>query len=329
MESTHPISVAIYRMPNETNFYSLVSPHSLLKNSVDKKDNFYFSDFDTEIVYSFDQPILNKNSWPDFNPYLSEMPEELQHEEYLSKVEKITNEIQLGTYEKVVFSRIKLIDKPFSFSLKQTFETLCTLYPSAFIYCVTSPETGTWIGATPELLIQKKRNQYDTVALAGTRTQDVAWTSKEKVEQQMVTDYILSKIKPYASKISCSLPFDSIAGSVIHLKSEISFSLDHEEDRWKVINTLHPTPAVCGIPKQKAKDFIQTIEPHNRQLYTGFIGPMGINDHNHLFVNLRNMQIVENKLALYLGGGIMGDSIPEKEWIETNNKAKTLLAALS
>lgn len=328
MESTRPISVAIYRMPNETNFFSLVSPHPLLKNSTDKKGNFYFSDFDTEIVYSFDQPIKSENSWPNFNPYLADAPKELRQEEYLRKVEEITKEIQSGTYKKVVFSRIKLIDKVSSFTLKHTFEVLCTLYPSAFIYCLSSPETGTWIGATPELLIQKKSNQYSTVSLAGTRIQEVDWTDKEKVEQQVVTDYIVSRIKPYASKISCSPPFDSIAGSVIHLKSEISFSLDDEEDRWKVINTLHPTPAVCGIPKRKAKDFIQTIESHKRQLYTGFIGPMGINNHNHLFVNLRNMQVVRNKLALYLGGGIMGDSIPEKEWVETNNKAKTLLAAL-
>ena len=91
-----------------------------------------------------------------------------------------------------------------------------------------------------------------------------------------------------------------------------------------LLEKINPTPAVCGIPMQKAKQLIAALENHNRELYTGFIGPMGINNHHSLFVNLRNMKICNSHLALFLGGGIMRDSIPINEWDETENKAPNI-----
>ena len=320
-------AVAIYRMPNESDFFSLVSKNKLELNSTEES-GFFFSEFESGIIYSLKNPQVLKNNWPYFNWEFNHSDKEISYDDYLPKIRQITDKIKNGQFKKVVFSRIKNIDKHPDFSIEKTFMDLCKTYPKAFIYCVSSKEIGTWIGATPELLLNKEEGFYQTVSLAGTRVNGVEWTKKEKQEQQVVTDYILSKISSFSDSIKVSNPFDLDTGSVIHLKSDIEFQLKEKNAIWDLVNILHPTPAVCGIPSIKAKQFIQEIELQKRNLYTGFIGPMGINNHNSLFVNLRCMQICRNEISLYLGGGIMADSNPENEWIETESKSKTLLKVL-
>lgn len=321
-------SVALYRMPNESDFYSLETEFPLVKNSKVETASFFFSDFDSEIIYSLQSPIISKNTWPDFAPHFQSEQNEITKSFYIKKIEEITQLIQNGEYKKVVFSKIKNIRKPRNFELKHTFESLCTKYPSAFVYCISSPEIGTWMGASPELLIQKNGRKFSTVSLAGTRVETVDWTTKEREEQQVVTDYISSKIAPFSHNILISEPYDLNTGSVIHLKSDIEGELSENSSIWEITKLLHPTPAVCGIPTKKAKKYIGENEGQNRKLYTGFIGPMNVNNHSSIFVNLRCMQVGSESLSLYLGGGIMGDSNPEKEWIETENKAKTLLSII-
>ena len=100
--------------------------------------------------------------------------------------------------------------------------------------------------------------------------------------------------------------------------------LDKNSDLKQLISVLHPTPAVCGFPKLEAKKFILENENYNREYYSGFLGELNIHDATDLYVNLRCMQIKNNQIHLYIGGGITKDSIPEKEWIETANKAMTM-----
>ncbi|HEU0124995.1 MAG TPA: chorismate-binding protein, partial [Flavobacterium sp.] len=101
----------------------------------------------------------------------------------------------------------------------------------------------------------------------------------------------------------------------------------------EVIDTLHPTPAVCGLPKKKSKVFILENENYDRTFYTGFLGELNstfteTNTSSDLFVNLRCMQIQEDKAILYMGCGITKESIPEKEWEESVNKSMTMKRVL-
>jgi len=96
---------------------------------------------------------------------------------------------------------------------------------------------------------------------------------------------------------------------------------------------LHPTPAVCGLPKNEAKSFILENENYDRKYYTGFLGELnsdvnGINT-SSLYVNLRCMEIAKDEAIIYVGGGITKDSIPEKEWEETVRKTATMKKVLS
>jgi isochorismate synthase len=102
-----------------------------------------------------------------------------------------------------------------------------------------------------------------------------------------------------------------------------------DQQYWgDLIRSLHPTPAVCGLPREKALQLIEKHETHNRNLYAGLIGYKSKEELN-VFVNLRCMQVTENDFLLYVGGGITDQSIPENEWNETENKAKTLMRVLS
>ncbi len=94
------------------------------------------------------------------------------------------------------------------------------------------------------------------------------------------------------------------------------------------ISALHPTPAVCGLPKERALELIYKTEMHNREYYAGYCGPINYQGKTDLFVNLRCMKILPDKLALYIGGGLTAKSDPEKEWEETVLKANTLLSVI-
>ena len=95
-----------------------------------------------------------------------------------------------------------------------------------------------------------------------------------------------------------------------------------------LINSLHPTPAICGIPKSVATDFILKYEGYNRAYYSGYLGELNMNDSTNLFVNLRCMQIENNMAAIYVGGGITNESIPENEWLETVSKSEIMKKVL-
>jgi isochorismate synthase len=102
-----------------------------------------------------------------------------------------------------------------------------------------------------------------------------------------------------------------------------------KQSNWgELINALHPTPAVCGLPRERALKLIAQHETHNRNFYAGLIGKKSKQE-LAVFVNLRCMQVTKNDFLLYIGGGITQQSIPENEWNETENKAKTLARVLS
>ncbi len=230
---------------------------------------------------------------------------------------------------KIVLSRIMRREIDDSFNPTETFLKLCDRYPNAFVYILYHPDCGLWMGATPEQLLKIEDGVLHTVSLAGTKVDETTeWTEKEIVEQQIVTDFIADTLKRNELTPEVSKAKTVKAGAVMHLKSEIRAEVNPKTDINSLLTDLHPTPAVCGMPKKEAMQFIVSNEPHNRTYYTGFLGELGTNNSANLYVNLRCMQICKNSLALYLGGGITEDSDLEAEWIETENKAQTLLSVI-
>jgi isochorismate synthase len=193
------------------------------------------------------------------------------------------------------------------------------------------------MGATPEQLLKVNNNTFETIALAGTQKEtvsnEVIWHTKEKEEQQYVTDYIVTKLEKVASEVIVSKPYSIKAGSIWHIKTDISGVLNSGSSLQEVVRLLHPTPAVCGFPKDKSKAFILENENYDRTFYTGYLGELnsGFSTDtisSHLFVNLRCMEILDSQANLYMGCGITKDSVPEKEWEESINKSVTMKKVL-
>jgi isochorismate synthase len=212
------------------------------------------------------------------------------------------------------------------------FKKMLEAYKNAFVYLWFHPEIGLWMGATPEKLLTSFEGNFKTMALAGTQkyngTVNVIWQNKEKQEQQYVTDFMLENLKESVESLDVTAPFTVQAGNLLHIRTDISGKLKSADSLENLINILHPTPAVCGLPKAVAANFIMENEGYDRAYYSGYLGELNINNRTSLFVNLRCMQVENRLVTIYVGGGITADSIPENEWEETVSKAEVMKKVL-
>mgnify|MGYP001627182161 CR=1 FL=1 len=252
--------------------------------------------------------------------------------EYLEKAHDFLNELKERHLGKAVFSRIEevnLDEKMDASRLNKLFVILERTYPNAFVYLFSDERTGTWIGATPETLLIQENGQARTMSLAGTMKQQESkeWGEKEKLEQSMVTDFIKQIVSDFkVTSPEIEGPYTFHAGPVKHLRTDIIFPL-HADKVLSLAEQLHPTPAVSGLPRDKAIELIAEFEDHERQFYTGFLGWIAP-EKSELYVSLRCAQVINHKVYLYLGGGYTVDSVPVEEWQETVNKSQTLLSVL-
>lgn len=254
----------------------------------------------------------------------------IRHEQLITDA-KIA--IQQKKAHKIVVSRSKKIQLK-SVELDHMIYRLLNFFPDAFRYVWFHPETGIWCGASPELLVKTDGIAFSTMALAGTKKIgghfEPDWTSKEIIEQEYVTEAITDCLQKVTSIIKISKTVTHRAGPVAHLRTDITGILKKGKATLESVSeTLHPTPAVCGTPQKFAKEFILEKEGYDREFYTGFVGPVNRKDSNSfLFVNLRCAKIENDIASLYVGGGITSDSVPESEWVETQNKLQSMLQVL-
>lgn len=248
-----------------------------------------------------------------------------QHEEYLQKLEKAIEIIKQNNLPKLVISR-PIAKEISSINLEETYQLLCKKYPNTLCYLLISGEE-IWIGATPEILgkFNKKTHEFFTMSLAGTLPINEEWSEKEIEEQKPVTHYISEILKKYVtlSEVKESETYNHISGNIKHLRTD--FTAKIEDNRLEeLIEELHPTPAICGIPKEFCKEKIIEIEQYNREFYAGYI-KIETDEEIYYFVNLRCAKIYKNQVIAFAGGGITALSSPEKEWRETELKSQAIL----
>jgi len=259
---------------------------------------------------------------------------EVSFEEYASQIDTIKENFRLGNGTKVVLSRIKVLCDINYKELPEMFEALVELYPHAFVYLLYTPQSGVWIGATPETLLQIDNSSFSTMALAGTKAYlsqsvETKWAEKEIKEQEHVVSHVRQKLTEGGYKYDESLRETSRAGNVVHLKTLFTGKLNSYNSEWKkLVNLLYPTPAICGNDDENTLQIIRNVEKHNREYYAGIIGPFGKNGNTDLFINLRCMKIANNLAILFAGGGILNESVAEKEWEETELKFNTLIQVI-
>jgi len=183
-----------------------------------------------------------------------------------------------------------------------------------------------------------------TLSLAGTQSAsnpdgtlktpaEALWSQKEIEEQALVSRYIIECFKKIRLREYLEEgPRTIQAGNLMHLGSQ--FTVDTHAVHYPQLGTvmlrlLHPTSAVCGMPRSAAFDFIQQHEGYDREFYSGFLGPVNIQSESHLFVHIRCLKLEGNRATLFAGAGLTEDSVPEREWQETEMKCQTLLRCLA
>lgn len=270
-----------------------------------------------------------------------------QKEFHIALVKKALKSIGQQQFKKVVISRC--LEVNFDDSAFDLYTNLLRIYSNAFCYLFYHPKVGLWLGATPELLLTTENKQLKTMSLAGTQkytgNEHPVWGTKELEEQELVTKYIAAALADEVSELKISETTSVRAGDLWHLRTSVSGRLRNNTLK-NVVAALHPTPAVCGMPKNASKAFILKNENYNRAYYTGFLGELNfktevfrdsnkrnkenqaykaIKNTTSLYVNLRCMKIENLKASIYVGGGITAASNPEKEWEETKAKSETML----
>lgn len=255
--------------------------------------------------------------------------------------------LEIGEFSKIVLSRCSDEEAVSPLDIEKLFMRACVLYPRMFIALVSMPQCGTWLMATPEILLENDKDTWHTMALAGTMPIDEykdsdmqlaerkdagdihEWSTKNIREQEYVSTYIKECLYSCSSLVNETGSYTARAGLVKHLRSDFYFKIN-VTDIGKLIEKLHPTPAVCGIPKSDAYNFICENEAYDRKYYSGFAGPLNMGEEGtHLYVTLRCMQINNCKCRLYAGGGLLADSEVYDEWLETEAKMDTMRRCLS
>ncbi|TBN04436.1 isochorismate synthase [Hyunsoonleella flava] len=352
----------VYRKPNNIALKAILQQDDELhKVKGFNKTGFVFSPFDNSadsilIPLSVSETIVFSEITNDKGNQTSEVISKVNSEAkefHLRLVDKGIRAIKNDEFQKVVLSRKEICDFKDGNPLT-TFKKLLNAYQSAFVYCWYHPKIGLWLGATPETLLKIEGKQFSMMSLAGTQDYkgdlNVKWKQKELQEQQFVTDFILESIKDVVDNIQVSNVETVKAGNLLHLRTLIKGVLNETAiDFERLLYSLHPTPAVCGMPKTPAKAFILKHENYNREFYTGFLGELNFETEikprtgqrnienraytlkrksTQLYVNLRCLQIKGDTAFVYVGGGITETSNPESEWEETVAKSKVVKKVL-
>jgi len=357
-------SITMWRLPNQSKINLLLSLNSKLVDELAMEDcppGFVFAPFDpskpkhffeashlfeisNEVFELTQGQFLESVSKDDLKPikfYQSPIGNQpISSQPFTDLVTQSINAIETGAFEKVVPSAQRKVELNESFDLLDSFDELCKKYPSGMISLVSDSKTGTWMGASPELLVSTDRNGiFRTVALAGTQVQkedvslrNISWTQKEIEEQALVERYIISCFKKIrVREYDEHGPKTVQAGTLFHLRSD--FEVDMKAVNFPLLGSvmlklLHPTSAVCGMPLDTSLKFLQENEPHDREFYSGFLGPVNIENESYMFVNLRCLKWCGDHLYLYAGAGVTIDSEPEMEWKEVETKMETIMKAL-
>ena len=253
------------------------------------------------------------------------------HNEYIITLRNLINEIQERGIGKVVLSRTKSVNVGLTGSTGVS--VACRMFesfPHTFRFLYYLPETGFWMGASPELLLSynKKESSLSTMALAGTRASSdsaTSWSDKDVREQALVESYIVNELESLGYKVNCSAPETVSIGNIQHIATSI-YAVPVEKrivDASTILDALNPTPALCGYPRVEAEEIISHIERHPRRCYGGVVGIETL-DRLDAYVNLRCAHFDDKRVCQYAGGGILRESVPEQEWLETERKMSSI-----
>jgi anthranilate synthase component 1 len=312
--------------------------------------------FDDGIIYDHRNKqalyyYLNENRLEEINKRLKEMDnnEELAHkqlkiniskERFERAVEKAKDYVQAGDIFQVVLS--KRYDFTISGSLIGFYRNLRKINPSPYMYFLKSGEHQI-VGSSPEMLVRVENRIVETFPIAGTRphvkdplenkrlTEELLADPKERAEHVMLVDLGRNDIGKVSKFGTVHLPeFMKVHqySHVQHIVSRVVGSLKDEHDAYDALRAVFPAGTVSGAPKVRAMEIIEELEPTKRGPYAGAVGYFSYNGNADFAITIRTLVANGEDAYIQVGAGIVADSDPEREWFETEHKARALIKAL-
>jgi isochorismate synthase EntC len=250
--------------------------------------------------------------------------------EWRSGVRKVQREIAKGNVRKVVLSRWAQAQADGRISIAGSAERLLALAKdtTAFVLQISDE---TWLGATPEMLFHRDGYDVRVDSLAGTiresQTLHSGFSDKELLEQELVTEFVTDELRNVASQVSVSPIEQRGAAGLLHAHSEIRARLNENVGDDELIAALHPTPAVCGLPRAEANDLIREIEKLPRGYYSGVLGWTDGRT-TTAWVMLRCAMVKGANAEFFGGAGIVAQSDSDLEFDECGWKMETAFRAI-
>jgi isochorismate synthase len=314
----------IWRMPNETQVFALEEGEGA--------DAFIYAPFLSELhtyllkgkIQSLDDYSIHA-FFSDWKLANSQNEVSSDDEVYLNNVEKAKSAIINQQIEKVVLARNRFLSGTFKY--EKVFHALLKNYPEAFVYAIYIQRDNCMMGASPEQFLQKKEDCLYTEALGGTLV-DGQFSEKEVKEHEHIRSFMAEKFTQLDFDFAIEPFIVKKAGSLSHLQSKMKAKAKDGKSHHQLIKALHPTPAICGLPKEQAMDFILKNEDFEREYYGGYLGPVFSNGDFSWFVNLRSGKLFKNGVLLYAGAGINEMSVAADELEETKRKMSVLESCL-
>lgn len=268
----------------------------------------------------------------EIEPYDAEPLENESHTpgQWTAAIQRIHSEIRAGRLRKAVLSRRVCLFQPEPWPIDAVIARLLANSSGTSVFAHQLHDQRVWIGATPEVLYRRDGRQVRVDSLAGTRQtilDENLFTDKDRAEQSVVTEFVRESLSPLCVHIAVSPLSKRRADDLEHVYCEIQGVLHDDVTDDDLLDALHPTPAVCGSPRDAAAQLIEKLEPLPRELYSGVLG-FSNGHHTTAIVALRCAAISGQRAVLFGGAGIVADSDADREYDECGWKMEIMRRAL-
>jgi menaquinone-specific isochorismate synthase len=257
-------------------------------------------------------------------------------EQVVSALERVSS----GRLEKVVLAQAMTLSLGADVSVPDALERLGRTYPDCYRFAFSPTDEATFFGATPERLVSLTGRTVRTEALAGSTGRgdtpvEEEWLATELLESEkdahehgLVVDTIRDQLAPVASSVGTGERSIRRLATVQHLRTPITAELADDEHVLSLVEALHPTPAVGGLPPDAALETIRETETFDRGWYAAPVGWFDSAGNGTFAVAIRSALARERTATVFAGAGIVADSDPDREWDEVQLKYRPMLDTL-
>ncbi|MCU0342346.1 MAG: isochorismate synthase [Ignavibacterium sp.] len=294
-----------------------------------------FLERETELIYNLESRLQEAS---EDRTSLRDINVNNEFENWKNKIESVIDEIKREKIDKVVIARRVENIITTSINWQKIMGDLNLRFPTCTNFLYKSGKS-IFFGSTPEILIKYSGNTFSTEALAGSikrgidpdqdkqLEEELLKSDKNKVEHEAVIDYIKKSIFNYVDEVEVvKNPVVKKLPNIQHLQTSVTGTLKSKDLIFKIISSLFPTPAVCGIPKELSLKMIEKTESFDRGLFSGVIGWFNADNYGEFFVTIRSALVKDDKLFAYAGCGIVEGSDANEEFEETQLKLKPILS---